>query len=71
MLPSDAAVTGDALAFGLSSRQLGDGTSFSRSAQQTCRANAAYSIGRRCAQCFAMLADANNMHNDMDGLLLT
>ncbi|GAW92387.1 hypothetical protein KKC1_15410 [Calderihabitans maritimus] len=38
-LPSDPAVTGDALAYGLSSRWLGDRVSFNPSAQQTCWAN--------------------------------
>ncbi|HKM40041.1 MAG TPA: hypothetical protein VJ036_07225, partial [bacterium] len=38
-LPSDPTVTGDALAYGLSSRWSGDRVSFNPSARQTCRAN--------------------------------
>ncbi|MDF9410078.1 hypothetical protein L7E55_17345, partial [Pelotomaculum isophthalicicum JI] len=38
-LPSDPTVTSDALAYGLSSRWLGDRVSFNPSARQTCRAN--------------------------------
>jgi hypothetical protein len=38
-LPSDPGVTANALAYGLSSRWLGDRVSFNPSAQQTCWAN--------------------------------